>query len=244
MRQARPLVQRLVSAVITAAGVVLLAAGLLTVAAPASGAGPTSSPTGLAPASPSPTASGAHPSGGPSASPSTAPGHAAPTRIVIADMKIDLPVLSYLYPGGQNFPLCNVAQYYDGTGTNFAGTNIGLPGNDGRSVYIYAHARTGMFLPLLTASQTASGDSMLGFQVQVYTDDDLVYTYVISKVKRHSEDFSIASSVAPGDQQLVLQTSEGPSPTLPKLQVAATYVGVAPADHAAAHPTPHPVTCS
>ena len=69
-----------------------------------------------------------------------------------------------------------------------------------------------MFLPLLTASQTANGDGMLGFQVQVYTDDDLVYTYVISKVKRHSEDFSIASSVAADAQQLVLQTSEGPTP--------------------------------
>ena len=244
MRQARPLFQRLVSAVITAAGVVLLAAGLLTLATPASGNGPASSPSDVALATPSPTASGVHPSGGPSASPSTAPGHAAPTRIVIADLKIDLPVLSYLYPGGQNFPLCNVAQYYDGTGPEFAGTNIGLPGNDGRSVYIYAHARTGMFLPLLTASLTANGDSILGLEVQVYTNDDLVYTYVISRVKRHSEDFTIASSVAADAQQLVLQTSEGATPTLPKLQVAATFVSVAPADHTAAHPTPHPLVCS
>jgi hypothetical protein len=244
MRQARPLVQRLVSAVITAAGVVLLAAGLLTLATPASGAGPTSSPTGVASASPSPSVSGARPSGGPSASPSTAPGHAAPTRIVIAAMDIDLPVLSSNYPGGQKFPLCNVAQYYDGTGLSFVGTNIGLPGNNGRSVYIYAHARTGMFLPLLTTSQTANGDSMLGYEVQVYTSDDLVYTYVISKVKRHSQDFTIASSVAADAQQLVLQTSEGATAALPKLQVAATYISVAPADHAAAHPTPHPVVCS
>ena len=131
MRQARPLVQRLVSAVITAAGVVLLAAGLLTVAAPASGAGPASSPTDVALASPSPSASGAHPSGGPSASPSAAPGHAAPTRIVIADMKIDLPVLSTNYPAAK-FPLCDVAQYYDDV-PNFAGTKLGLPGNDGRA---------------------------------------------------------------------------------------------------------------
>ncbi|HEY7941870.1 MAG TPA: hypothetical protein VID25_07970 [Candidatus Limnocylindrales bacterium] len=235
MRQARPLFQRLVSAVITAAGVVLLAAGLLTLASPASGAGPTGSPTGLAVASPSPSGSGAHPSGGPSASPSAAPGHAAPTRIVIADMKIDLPVVTTQ----TSFPLCNVAQFLV-----VPDEKLGLPGQLGTSAYIYAHARTGMFLPLLTASQTANGDSMLGFQVQVYTDDDLVYTYVISRVKRHSMDFSIASSVAPGDQQLVLQTSEGPTANLPKLQVAATFVGVAPADHAAAHPTPHPVTCS
>ncbi len=235
MRQARPLLQRLVSAVITAAGVVLLAAGLLTVAAPATGAGPTSTPSGLATATASPGPSGAPPSGGPSASPSTAPGHAAPTRIVIADMKIDLPVVTTQ----TTFPLCNVAQFLI-----LPQDKLGLPGQVGASAYIYAHARTGMFLPLLTASQTANGDNMIGFPVQVYTNDDLVYTYVISTVKRHSEDFTIASSVAPGDQQLVLQTSEGPSPTLPKLQVAATFVGVAPADHAAAHPTPHPLVCS
>jgi hypothetical protein len=235
MRQVRPLVQRLVSAVITAAGVVLLAAGLLTVAAPTTGAGPTSSPTGVALASPSPSASGAHPSGGPSASPSTAPGQAAPTRIVIADLKIDLPVVTTQ----TSFPLCDVAQFLI-----VPQDKLGLPGQLGTSAYIYAHARTGMFLPLLTASLTANGDSMLGLEVQVYTDDDLVYTYVISKVKRHSQEFTIASSVASDEQQLVLQTSEGSNSTIPKLQVAATYISVAPVDHAAAHPTPHPLTCS
>jgi hypothetical protein len=235
MRQARPLLQRLVSAVITAAGVVLLAAGLLTLATPASGAGPTSSPSGVALATPSPTASGPHPSGGPSASPSTAPGHAAPTRIVIADLKIDLPIVTTQ----TSFPLCDVAQFLIEPQDK-----LGLPGQLGTSAYIYAHARTGMFLPLLTASLTANGDSLLGLEVQVYTDDDLVYTYVISTVKRHTRDFSIASSIGPDDQQLVLQTSEGAYATIPKLQVAATYISVAPVDHATAHPTPHPVVCS
>ena len=235
MRQARPLLQRLVSAVITAAGVVLLAAGLLTLATPASGDGPTSSPSDVALATPSPTASGVHPSGGPSASPSTAPGHAAPTRIVIADLKIDLPIVTTQ----TSFPLCDVAQFLI-----VPQDKLGLPGQLGTSAYIYAHARTGMFLPLLTASLTANGDSLVGDLVQVYTNDDLVYTYIISTVKRHSTDFSIASSITADDQQLVLQTSEGANATIPKLQVAATFVSVAPADHTAAHPTPHPVVCS
>ncbi len=235
MRQARPLLQRLVSAVITAAGVVLLAAGLLTLATPASGNGPTSSPSDVALATPSPTASGVHPSGGPSASPSTAPGHAAPTRIVIAALKIDLPIVTTQ----TSFPLCDVAQFLI-----VAQDKLGLPGQLGTSAYIYAHARTGMFLPLLTASLTANGDSLVGDLVQVYTNDDLVYTYIISTVKRHSTDFSIASSITADDQQLVLQTSEGANATIPKLQVAATFVSVAPADHIAAHPTAHPVVCS
>ena len=234
MRQARPLLQRLVSAVITAAGVVLLAAGLLTLATPASGAGPSASPSDVAQATPSPSQTGGYPSGGPSPSPPT-PGHAAPTRVVIADLKIDLPVVTTQ----TSFPLCNVAQFLIEPEEK-----LGLPGQLGSTAYIYAHARTGMFLPLLTASQTANGAIMLGYQVQVYTDDDLVYTYVIAKVKRHSEDFTIASSVAADAQQLVLQTSEGPTPNLPKLQVAAIFVSVAPAAHADAHPTPHPIACS
>jgi len=235
MRQARPLLQRLVSAVITAGGVVLLAAGLLTLATPTSGAEPSGSPGGVTSAPPSASPTGAQPPGGPSASPSTAPGHAAPTRIVIAALRIDLPIVTTQ----TSFPLCDVAQFLI-----VPEEKLGLPGQLGSSAYIYAHARTGMFLPLLTASLTANGDSLIGDEVQVYTADDLVYTYVISKVKRHSEDFSIASSIAADDQQLVLQTSEGPTPTLPKLQVAATYISVAPADHAAAHPTPHPLVCS
>jgi hypothetical protein len=244
MRRVRPFLLRLSSAIITAAGVVLVAAGLLTVAAPATGAGPSGGPSEVAAGSPTPSATVAGSGIHLSPSPSAAAGSAAPTRVVIAALKIDLPVLSYAYPGGQTFPLCNVAQYYDGTGSAFAGTRIGLPGNDGRSVYLYAHARTGMFLPLLTASQTANGDSLIGDEVQVYTADNLLYTYVISLVKRHSEDFAIAEAVAPDAQQLVLQTSEGPTPNLPKLQVAATFVSVAPATPAAAHPAAHPLVCS
>ncbi|MFI5261877.1 MAG: hypothetical protein ACHQZR_04925 [Candidatus Limnocylindrales bacterium] len=235
MRRAAPLFVRLASATITAAGVVLVAAGLLTVAAPASGAGASAGPSDVAVGTPVPSpsvaASGTHPS----ASPSAIPGTAAPTRIVMAAQHIDLPVVTTQ----TKFPLCNVAQFLIEPEEH-----LGDPGQLGSTAYIYAHARTGMFLPLLTASQTANGNRLIGDLVQVYTADDLVYTYVVRQVKRHSEDFSIASSVGANDQQLVLQTSEGPLPTLPKLQVLALFISVAPADHAAAHPTPHPVVCS
>ena len=36
----------------------------------------------------------------------------------------------------------------------------------GKAVYLYAHARTGMFLPLLTASKVASGNKMKGMIVE------------------------------------------------------------------------------
>ena len=44
-------------------------------------------------------------------------------------------------------------------------------------------------------------------------------------------------------EQLWLQTSEGPHGTPGKTQLLAQFVAVVGADHKAAHPTPHPVTC-
>jgi hypothetical protein len=44
-------------------------------------------------------------------------------------------------------------------------------------------------------------------------------------------------------EQLWLQTSEGPKGTVGKTQLLAELLTVGPADHAAAHPTPHPVNC-
>ena len=54
--------------------------------------------------------------------------------------------LALAKPGGaRDYPLCDAAQY-------FRADALGQPGQ-GRATYLYAHARTGMFLPLLTASK-------------------------------------------------------------------------------------------
>ena len=98
-----------------------------------------------------------------------------------------------------------------------------------------------MFLPLLTSSEDHNGADMLGAIVEVYTDDDLRYVYTITEVKRHATDFSIAA-VSPGTQQVVLQTSEGPRGTVPKL-VLATLQDILPSDDASAHPPAHPRGC-
>jgi hypothetical protein len=234
MREARSLIERVLSAVITAAGVVLLAAGSLALTTPAAGA-PGASPTptsATASATPAPTAASP---GATAASPSASPGTARPTRIVIASLRIDLPVVA----NQTGYPLCDVAQYL-----LEPAYKIGLPGVNGLATYIYAHARQGMFLPLLTSSQVANGDAMIGSPVQLYTDDDKLYSYVITTVKRHTTDFALASSVGPDEQRLILQTSEGPAGTIPKLQVAATLLSVAPAAHGDAHPAAKPRVCS
>ena len=239
---------RLLPAVLTAAGVTLIAAGLLNYANNASAADPGASvepdptlvasgpdPTTAAlptlPAIPSP---GASESLEPSLVPSPNPNRVA-TRIVIEAMGIDLPVVRPR--GGTNvYPLCNVAMYLQDP-------RIGQPGS-GHASYIYAHARDGMFGPIYErAIQKKHGgpQSMIGMLVQVYTSDDLMFEYEITKVFLHQ--LSLNAPLNATTEQLWLQTSEGPHGTPGKTQILAEPVIVLQADHKDAHPTPHPVVC-
>jgi hypothetical protein len=113
----------------------------------------------------------------------------------------------------------------------------GLPG----ATYLYAHAREGMFLPILEASLVNDGKSMLGMLVQVYTSDDRYFIYQITEVRRHET--TLNDAIAATDEELWLQTSEGPRGTPGKLQVIALPLANGQADPADAHPTPHPVVC-
>jgi len=256
----RQLERHLVSSILTGAGVTLLAAGLFAYVMPfgAAGTAPSTSPgspagsqagstapaSGLAAASPAPA-----PSAGPqsSAGASSVPASGSPgasgavaTRVVIPALRIDLPVVS----GNGRFPLCDVAQYLTPGQAPFRPVQPGQPG----TTYLYAHARVGMFLPLLTASQLSNGTGMIGYSVLVYTSDARVYWYSISVVKRGvvpggPDEWTIAKA-APGVQQLVLQTSEGPNDSSTKLEVLAAFQLVQPATFAASHPTPHPQVCT
>jgi len=130
------------------------------------------------------------------------------------------------------YPLCDVALYLP---------QLGQPGQ-GRATYIYAHARVGMFGPLLTASLLNNGQAMIGDIVQIYTSDDYLFTYKVAEVDRHIIDLNDA--LAAHTEEVFLQTSEGPHGHIPKLEVIATIVAAAPTDPAAAHPTAHPRICS
>lgn len=222
-------------ALLIALGVTFVAAGLLSYTTRVE-AGPdaTDPPTiiTLAPtadASPSPTS--ALTGAPPSPSPSFPAGRLA-TRVVVAALGIDLPVIKQPNP---SYPSCNVAMYLD---------SLAQPGEN-RATYLYAHARTGMFLPLLTASQVNNGASMLGMVVQVYTSDNFLFTYEITQVRRHQR--TLDDALKAKTEQLWLQTSEGPRAppgvVSPKLQIVAMPLSVGPADPAAAHPAAHPLTC-
>ncbi|MDQ3553139.1 MAG: sortase [Chloroflexota bacterium] len=159
------------------------------------------------------------------------------TRVTIPSQQIDLPIISRQErvpgQGPDLYPPCDVALFHDA---------FAQPGSDG-STYLYAHAREGMFLPLLEASEQQDGAELLGALVEVYTADDRLYVYEIFQVKRHALDFSLALSVPSGEQRVVLQTSEGPRGTVPKLQVAARLISELPATREESRPSARPVPC-
>jgi hypothetical protein len=159
------------------------------------------------------------------------------TRIVIASRDIDLPIISrdkrVKGQGPDKYPPCDVALYH---------TAFGQPGQAG-TTYIYAHAREGMFLSLLKASTRRNGASLIGALVQVYTSDEREHIYQITEVKRHALDFSLALDAPPDAHQLILQTSEGPKGTVPKLQILAEPMEVLAVSTGQANPKPRPRAC-
>jgi hypothetical protein len=213
----------LVALVLAELGVLAIAAGLLlSDRAPGAATGLAASPTivGRLPASVVP-----------SARPASGAGrrHVA-TRVVIPALGIDLPVVRP--PAGSAFPVCDVVLYLP---------SLAQPGERG-ATYLYAHARIGMFLPILTASEVNNGSAMIGLLVRVYTSDDRVYRYQVRQVRRHQR--SLTDAILANASQLWLQTSEGPSGAYPKVQLIALPLGSDPASAADAHPTARPVRCS
>jgi hypothetical protein len=230
---------RVLPALLTAFGVTILSAGLLTYTVPVP-AGPDDPGPGTTPDSsravvatptplitlppigtPKPTASAT-----PQPTPTLPPKSRVATRVRVRDLGIDLAVVK----GNTGYPYCNVAMYLP---------QLSQPGF-GKATYIYAHAREGMFLPLLETK----GYAQRGLIVEVWTSDDWLYKYEIKQVRRDQPyttgliDPSKAKS-----EQLWLQTSQGPGREFGYTQVMAKSIDARPTDHGAAHPTARPVNC-
>lgn len=220
---------RLIPALLTALGVGLLASGLMSFTTAVQVA-PTARP--FATYDPLPTFDGTielPDASGFAVDPSFPPDRVS-TRIVVRRLGIDLPIMLQTDNYGL-FPLCDVALYIP---------LLGQPGQS-RATYIYAHAREGMFLPLLTESQKNNGRKMLGMTVEVYTSDNWRFLYTITEVRRHTRDLNDA--VETRTERLWMQTSEGPEGTVPKLQVVADFLAAETTDPVSAHPEAHPRVC-
>ena len=149
------------------------------------------------------------------------------TRIVVSNLGINLPIIK----GPAGYPPCRVAMYMK---------ELKQPREPGVTL-IFAHARTGMFLPLLTKSKINNGRSLLGLKVKVYTSDSKVSTYEIISVRRHVTSIQSAFSVT--SERLWMYTSEGPNASYPKLIVTAKRLSTASTTYAASHPRARPVSC-
>jgi sortase (surface protein transpeptidase) len=227
---------RILPALLTALGVVLVTAGLLSYGDPATAGtalaesptidvpSPTAAPT--ASLEPSPSVEGS-PAASESPSASGPVERAVATRVVVPALKIDLPVVE----GPDAYPLCNVAMYIQ---------ELGQPG-EGRATYVYAHARDGMFGPIYELAHAGQQRKMLGMIVQVFTSDDKLYLYEIREVRIHQ--LNLDAALAATSEELWLQTSEGPKGTPGKTQLVAMPISVGDADPADAHPAAKPVVC-
>jgi hypothetical protein len=220
---------RLLPALLTATGLALLAGGLMSYTTAVE---PPPAVQALASYDPLPTLHNAVvlPGAGGAAEASFPPDRVA-TRIVVRRLGIDLPIMLQTDNYGI-YPLCDVALYVP---------QLGQPGQ-GRATYIYAHARDGMFLPLLRRSERPdNGNSMIGMTVEVYTSDNWLFLYTVSRVKRHT--LNLDDAVAATTERLWMQTSEGPYGHVPKLQVIADFLSAEPTDPKLAHPNSHPRIC-
>lgn len=155
------------------------------------------------------------------------PTYRVATRVAVPGLDIDLPVMNQR----TSYPACNVAMFLP---------DYRRPGQ-GKPVYLYAHAREGMFLPLLTQSKRNDGAAMIGLTVYVWSGDNRRFTYEIYRVRRHARD--LGPVIAAKGETLWLQTSEGPNASYPKLQVAARLVGSRDATFEESHPRPRPRSC-
>ena len=235
---------RLGGIVLAALAVVLLAAGFgiggafsdpepsEAAAIPISSAAPTARPVPEIPRQsilPTPYIPEEIPTPRPTATPDVAKGptNRVATRVVVPELGIDLPVTREK----AGYPPCDVAIYHP---------RFEQPGQGG-PVYVYAHAREGMFLDLLEQSQRRNGNRMLGMEILIYTGDNLRFRYEITRVRRHARDFGPV--FAARGETVWLQTSEGPNASYPKLQIAGKLLGRKHVGHDEAHPKPHPRAC-
>ncbi|MEA2550224.1 MAG: hypothetical protein QOI00_1042 [Chloroflexota bacterium] len=149
------------------------------------------------------------------------------TRVVVSGIGINLPVIR----GTSAYPPCRVGLYLPA---------VAQPREPGIT-FIYAHARTGMFLPLLTSWRNNRGASLIGRTVIVWTSDSYANYYRIYKVRVTTNVMVGVTSLT--RERLWLQTSTGPNTTYPKLVVEASRYKTVKSTYAAAHPTPHPLSC-
>ena len=153
-----------------------------------------------------------------------------PTRVRVTELAIDLPIVQPP-ADADHYPFCNVAEFIP---------TMSRPGRPG-TTFVYAHARSGMFLPILEASRVREGRAMIGMRVEIFTSDNRLFTYEVSEVRRHvlSLDFAYRATT----EQVILQTSEGPHGTRGKTLLIAVRLDEQRVSRSDAQPVARPIAC-
>lgn len=151
-----------------------------------------------------PVASGAtvaSPSATATPAPTIAPGY----RIKIPRLAIDLPIAE-----GDVERDAVRQETPESFAFHLPGTSI--PG-EGGNTYLYAHARSAMFLALWNARD--------GDEVVIVTPDARQLRYIVSEVHARVDPTDVSWAAATASERLTLQTSTGPSPGDPRFVVIA-----------------------
>lgn len=126
-------------------------------------------------------------------------------RVRVPRLRIDLPIAE-----GEVQRDVDQQRTPEGYAFHLPGTAIpGEPGN----AYLYAHARTGMFLSLW--------DARAGDEVIVMTPEGRELAYVVTEVRPRVPPADVSVAQPTADERLTLQTSTGPGPSDPRFVVIA-----------------------
>ena len=196
------------------AGLLLVLLGLLSLAGPIDrglwlGA---DGPAPAAVSSPTPIATGsATPAPTPSATPGPSP-TPDPLRPIPDGYRIRIPRLAIDLPIAEGNIVRDIEQQRTPESYAFHLPGTAIP-EQGSNTYLYAHARTGMFLTLWNAR--------VGDAVVISTPDGKALHYVVSEVHPTVVPTDVSWAQATPGERLTLQTSTGPNPGDPRFVVVA-----------------------
>jgi hypothetical protein len=263
---------RLLPALLTAAGVVLITAGLLSYAAPSQAgiqpeqsdtivtmdpaaespspqialASPTDDPTGTPSLEPS---ASADPSASLDASPS-APATTKPTAKPTPTPKLGNGHATRVVVPALNIDIPVIAgnNGYPLCNVAMYMDDLGKPlkdlGRPGRdgATYIYSHARDGMFGPIYHLAIEKHTPRKMLGMVVQVYTDD-AKVYMYEIREVRLHQLNLDDAISATKQELWLQTSEGPKGTPGKTQVRAVPISVGDAGYKESHPKAKPVAC-
>lgn len=148
----------------------------------------------------------------PSASTSASTPTPDPRRPILDGYRIAIPRLAIDLPIAEGDITRDIDQQRTPENYAFHLPGTAIPGQGGNT-YLYAHARTGMFLTLWNAR--------VGDLVVISTPAGKTLSYVVSEVHPAVVPTDVSWAQPTRGERLTLQTSTGPNPTDPRFVVVA-----------------------